>query len=126
MPATLNDTKLPLVSISIITYNQKDFLRECIESALAQDYPHLEIVVADDGSKDGTHEMLHDYQARYPDKFVLRLAERNQGITANSNAAHFACTGKYIAWMGGDDLLLPGKIRRQVEFMVALPVCTLS
>lgn len=125
MPATLNDASLPLVSIGIVTYNQKDFLRECIESALAQDYPHLEIVVADDGSKDGTHEMLRDYQARYPGKFVLRLAERNQGITANSNAAHFACTGKYIAWMGGDDLLLPSKIRRQVEFMEAHPDCTL-
>ena len=39
MPATLNDASLPLVSIGIVTYNQKDFLRECIESALAQDYP---------------------------------------------------------------------------------------
>ncbi len=100
---------LPLVSVAVITYNQKEFLRECIESILAQDYPNLEIVIADDASSDGTQDMLRDYDVQFPDKFVLKLAGRNQGITANSNEAHFACTGKYIAWMGGDDLMLPGK-----------------
>ncbi|MDM8349795.1 glycosyltransferase [Pseudomonas sp. sp1636] len=116
---------LPLVSVAVITYNQKKFLRECIESILEQDYPNLEIVVADDGSIDGTQEMLRDYDGQYPGKFVLKLAEKNQGITANSNAAHFACTGKYIAWMGGDDLMLPGKVRKQVKYMEANPNCTI-
>lgn len=106
-----------LVSIAIITYNQKEFLRECIESCLEQDYKKTEIVVADDGSTDGTQDMLREYQKKYPGKFVLRLSRENQGITKNSNLAHFACSGKYIAWMGGDDLMLPGKISAQVEFM---------
>ncbi len=107
----------PLVSIAIITFNQIDYLRECIESVLSQDYPNTEIVVADDCSTDGTVKMLNDYADRYPGKFVLRLALNNKGITANSNEAHFACRGKYIAWMGGDDLMLPGKITSQVELM---------
>jgi glycosyltransferase involved in cell wall biosynthesis len=117
--------ELPLVSIAIITYNQRRFLTECIESCLAQDYPNIEIVVADDGSSDGTHELLKDYAKAYPGKFVLRLSKENRGITKNSNAAHFACNGKYIAWMGGDDLMLPGKISKQVEYMEMHPDCVI-
>ena len=118
-------TETPLVSIAIITYNQKEFLKECIDSCLRQDYPNLEIVVADDGSTDGTHQLLDDYSRSYPGKFKLRLSKKNQGITINSNAAHFACTGKYIAWMGGDDLMLPSKISLQVEYMEAHPDCSI-
>lgn len=115
----------PLVSIAIITYNQKDFLRECIESCLSQDYPNLEIVIGDDASSDGTQDMLRSYSKIYPNKFVLCLSPVNQGITNNSNAVHFACSGKYIAWIGGDDLMLPTKISRQVEFMEENQNCSI-
>jgi len=115
----------PLVSVAIITYNQKKFLAECIESVLAQDYPNIEIIVADDCSTDGTQEMLRKYSERHPGKFILKLANKNQGITLNSNVAHFACSGKYIAWMGGDDLMLPGKISKQVKHMEKNPDCTI-
>lgn len=115
----------PLVSVAIITYNQKTFLRECIDSVLDQDYPNIEIVVADDASNDGTQDMLQEYDKEYPGKFILNLSEENKGITANSNCAHFACSGKYIAWMGGDDLMLSSKIRSQVEFMENNPECTI-
>jgi glycosyltransferase involved in cell wall biosynthesis len=116
----------PLVDIAIVTYNQVKFLEECIESCLSQDYPNFQIVVADDGSSDGTHELLTQYSDRYPGKFILRLSKVNKGITNNSNSAHFACSGKYIAWMGGDDLMMPGKIMRQVDFMESNPDCTIS
>ena len=119
------DEKMPLVSVAIITYNQKNYLKECIESVLAQDYENIEIVVADDCSTDGTQEMLKEYAKKYPNKFVLKLSNKNQGITKNSNLAHFACSGQYIAWMGGDDLMLPGKIRKQVEYMEKNPECTI-
>lgn len=119
------EEKYPLVSIGIITYNQKEYLVQCIESCLAQDYPNFEIVVADDCSTDGTQDMLREYDAKYPGKFIVRLAQKNQGITPNSNAAHFACNGKYIAWMGGDDLMLPGKLTKQAEFMETNPECAI-
>jgi glycosyltransferase involved in cell wall biosynthesis len=122
----MQDGNFPLVSVAVITYNQKDFLYECIESILEQEYPNFEIIVADDASTDGTQDMLREYDSRYPGKFVLKLAYENQGITENSNAANFACEGKYIAWMGGDDLMLPEKISKQVEFMEANPDCTIS
>jgi glycosyltransferase involved in cell wall biosynthesis len=116
---------MPLVSIAIITYNQKEFLKECIESVLIQDYKNIEIVVADDSSSDGTQEMLLNYEQEYPNLFVLKLAKENSGITKNHNVAHFACKGEYIAWLGGDDLMMPGKINKQVRFMEANPNCTL-
>lgn len=115
----------PLVSVGIITYNQKNYLRECIESVLIQDYPNIEIVIGDDASTDGTQEMLKEYDKKYPGKFKLILHKTNQGITKNSNSVLKKCEGKYIVWMGGDDLMLPGKIRRQVEYMESHPECTL-
>lgn len=115
----------PLVSIAIITYNQKEFLRECIESCLAQTYKNIEIVVADDASTDGTQDLLKDYDENYPGLFVLNLSDSNKGITHNSNLAHFSCKGKYIAWMGGDDLMLPKKLATQVEYMENNPNCSI-
>lgn len=115
----------PLVSIAIVTYNQKSFLKECIDSCLQQDYPNFEIVVADDCSTDGTQEMLHEYATNYPGKFILKLSEKNNGITFNCNLANFSCNGKYIAWMSGDDLMLPGKLVKQVEFMEKNPNCNI-
>lgn len=113
------NNNLPLVSVAIITYNQKDFLRDAVESVLNQTYTNVEIVVGDDCSQDGTQEMLRKYEQKYPGKFVLKLAEKNIGITGNSNAVHHACTGKYIAWLGGDDLFSPDKLEKQVAFMEA-------
>lgn len=114
----------PLVSVLIVTYNQKEYLKECIESVLNQDYENIEIIVADDCSQDGTQDMLREYNEKYPNKFILKLSEKNQGITTNSNLAHFSCNGKYISWMGGDDLMLSGKIRKQVDYMENNPNCT--
>lgn len=118
-------TNIPLVSVAIITYNQKDYLKECIESILCQDYKNIEIIIADDCSTDGTQIMLKEYDFNYPNKFVLKLSTKNQGITKNSNLAHFACSGKYIAWMGGDDLMLPGKIKKQVDFFESHNECAI-
>ena len=115
----------PLVSVAIITYNQKQYLIECIESCLAQDYPNFEIVVADDGSTDGTKEILMGYSVKFPGKFVLRFATENRGITLNSNLAHFSCSGKYVAWLGGDDLMLDGRLAKQVEYLEENPKCSI-
>ena len=115
----------PLVSVAVVTYNQRDFLDQCLRSVVAQDYEPMEIVVADDGSTDGTDRLLAEYAARYPGKFVLLRAERNQGVTANHNLALSGCRGKYISWIAGDDLMLPGKIAAQVAYLERNPGCNI-
>lgn len=107
----------PLVSVAIVTYNQKEFLIEAIESVLQQDYDNIEIIVGDDCSIDGSQNLLLDYQTKYPEKFVLKFSHKNEGITKNANKVQDSCNGKYIAWLGGDDLMLPTKIKKQVEFL---------
>ena len=109
----------PLVSVMIITYNQKQFIHETLQSVLNQDYKNIEIIVADDGSSDGTREIILEYAEQYPTKIVSLVGGPNLGITGNSNRGLKACRGKYIAFMGGDDLFLPEKISKQVKWFEA-------
>lgn len=121
----IKQTNSPLVSVRVVTYNQKSFIKECIESVLAQDYKSFEIVVSDDGSTDGTQEVLKEYKNKYPDVFKLALSDTNRGVTKNINSGLRLCEGKYIAGLGGDDLMLPGKLSKQVEYMELNPDCTI-
>lgn len=105
----------PKVSVFICVYQQAHFIRDTIESVLAQNYPNLEIVVGDDGSTDGTQEILREYDEKYPELFKLILSPVNAGITANSNKVLTQCSGDYVALLGGDDLWLPGKLQKQLE-----------
>lgn len=106
----------PLVSVMIITYNQLEFIRETLDSALNQDYENYEIVVADDGSTDGTAEVILEYAAKYPGKVVPLVGGENLGITGNGNRGLSGCKGELIAFMGGDDLFLFNKLSAQVKW----------
>ena len=111
---------VPLVSVLIITYNQQDYIAEAVTSAASQDYPELEVIVADDASSDATPQIIRRLAAEFPPGRVVPVINaRNLGITANSNVGLARCRGDLIAFMGGDDVLLPGKIRRQVEWFMA-------
>lgn len=107
----------PLVSILIISFNQEQFVGEALAGALEQDYENLEVVIADDGSTDGTTEVILKFAEKYPDRLVPLTGGPNLGITGNSNRALRACKGKYIAFQGGDDVMLPGKVKSQVEWL---------
>jgi len=111
----------PKVSVFVLTYNQKAFVQEAVESILMQQYPNLEIVIGDDGSTDGTQEILLQYQKKHPSLFKLILSESNEGITANCNKILKECTGEYIAWLGGDDIWMPGKLFKQISLMETNP-----
>jgi len=106
----------PKVSIFIVSFNQKDFIAKAIEGAVNQDYENLEVVISDDGSTDGTADIIEQWQSCYPERLVALLNEDNVGITCNCNRALRACSGDFIAFMGGDDVLLPGKISAQVDW----------
>ncbi|HEX4478403.1 MAG TPA: glycosyltransferase [Polyangiaceae bacterium] len=112
---------LPRVSVHIVTYNQKDFIGPAIESSLSQGYPDLQIVVSDDASTDGTDAIVRSYAERFPDQVVAITGGPNLGICGNENRALERCDGVYVAFLAGDDLMLPGKIRAQVDWLDADP-----
>lgn len=111
----------PLVSVLVPTHNHAAFIGETLDSVLAQDYPSFEVIVGDDASTDGTADVAAQYERRHPDRVRLMRAERNLGIAANFTRLMEAMSGTYYAWLGGDDLMLPGKLAKQVALMEANP-----
>lgn len=111
----------PKVSVIVPIYNQKPFIRETVDSVLKQDYPSIELVLSDDGSTDGTGDILRVYADREPERVKVVASDRNTGIAGAFNRALDAHAGDYIAWLGGDDVMLPGKISRQVAILESRP-----
>ena len=99
----------PLVSIVVATYNGAHFLKEQLDSILAQTYPNFEVVVVDDASKDGTLAILDYYEASNQNFSVYR-AEENLGYLKNFQKGMLLCKGDYIALSDQDDIWLPEKI----------------
>ena len=118
--------KEPKVSVLIPSYNQEAVIEQTVMSALTQNYDNLEVVVSDDASRDGTPQILTDIQSRYPERLKIFLHQSNLGVTQNHNRGLLECRGDFIAFQDGDDLFLPGKIKKQVEFMLGHPDCTIS
>lgn len=117
------------LSVSIVTYQQADYVRQALDSVLLQrtDFP-IEIVVGDDASTDGTREVLRDIAAEHPHRVRLLLHERNLGDRGLSNfmSTVEASRGEYIAFLDGDDYWTdPYKLQRQVDFLDAHPECAL-
>lgn len=101
----------PLISAVIITYNQAWCIREAITSVLAQTYPHMEIVVVDDASSDGTGRIAASFGPRVK---LIRNARRTRRAAVNRNTGARAAGGEYIAFLDGDDLWEPEKIAVQL------------
>jgi glycosyltransferase involved in cell wall biosynthesis len=111
----------PKVSVIICCYNQQSFIRETVESVLAQTYPNLEVIITDDGSTDATPAILQEYAQRHPEKIKIALSEKNTGIPGNFNRGLKLRTGEFTAMLDGDDVMLPAKIETQVALMQAHP-----
>lgn len=107
----------PLVSIVVVTYNQESLIDEAIASCLSQDYPSLEIVVTDDASPDRTPDIVAKYAKDWPDRVVPVLGRERLGVAGNYNRGLAKATGKYVAFLDGDDVMLPGKITAQVDWL---------
>ena len=106
----IHTTEACLVSIVIPCYNAKRFLAETLQSALAQTYPHIEIIVVDDGSTDGTTELIRAYADRVKAEFGP-----NRGASAARNRGTALATGAYIQYLDADDLLAPEAIELRLS-----------
>ena len=109
---------MPRVSVVIPTYNCAKFLGRTIDSALRQTYRDFEIIVVDDGSTDGTQALIAAYE-----ESIRYVYQTNQGASAARNAALSRASGEFIAYLDADDLWLPDKLSRQVEFLDAHSNC---
>ena len=106
----------PLVSIIIPSWNTAAYVGEAVDSALAQTYPNIEIIVVDDGSTDNTKELLQPYADAGKIHYVYQA---NKGLAGARNTGIRMAKGEYIAFLDDDDEWLPAKLDRQVAFLDA-------
>lgn len=113
----------PKLSVVSITYNQQDYVREALDSFVAQktDFP-VECIVSDDASTDATPKIIQEYADRHPELFRPILRTENVGIHANLTDALSATRGEYVALCEGDDFWTdPLKLSKQVDFLSRHP-----
>ncbi len=111
-------SKEPLVSVVTAAYNMGQYVRQAVDSVLAQEGPTLEAIVVDDGSTDDTAQALAAYDDE-PRVQVIRQA--NAGQTKAKNAGLRAARGQYVGFCDADNAWRPGKLRRQLELLRANP-----
>lgn len=94
---------LPLITVVVSIYNGQKYLAECIESVINQDYPNLEIILVNDGSKDDTKKIIDEYAQR--DSRIIPIHQNNSGVSASRNNALDIAKGEYVSIMDQDDVL---------------------
>ncbi len=107
---------LPTISVVIPCYNAARYIAATLRSVLAQDWPELQVIVVDDGSSDGSADLV---QREFPGVTVLR--QSNQGVAAARNLGISQTHGEWIAFVDADDIWLPGKLHVQWALMQANP-----
>lgn len=107
---------MPKVSIVMPAYNCAEHIKESIDSALAQTHKDIELIVVDDGSTDGTAEVVQSYENP-----VVYLYQENRGMSAARNTAMKSATGDFIAFLDSDDLWEPSKLEKQIALFETHP-----
>lgn len=105
---------MPLVSAIVPVYNADRFLAEALDSALAQTFRNIEIIVVDDGSTDASGAIADHYAAAHPGR-VRVIHQANAGLVPARNAAIAVARGRYLALLDADDVWLPGHLAESVD-----------
>lgn len=104
----------PLVTIICLCYNHERFLREALDSVLAQTYSNLEVIIVDDSSIDSSPKIIQEYIKHHPQLTYISTGQ-NLGNTKAFNKGWRASKGEYIIDFATDDVLLPNRVEMQVE-----------
>ena len=111
----------PLISVLMPVYNCEAYLAEAVRSVLGQTFGDFELIIVDDGSTDGSPELLRGFANR--DARVRLVSRPNTGITRALNEMIALSRGRYLARMDADDISVPHRFARQVEYLDAHPEC---
>ncbi len=117
----MTQTGDPLVSTIVLSYNQRQYVLETLDSVKAQTYKTTEFIIVDDCSIDDSAAIIERWLQYNKIYCTFIRHDKNQGICKSLNDALAVATGKYISMVASDDIWLPDKIARQVEIMEAQP-----
>jgi glycosyltransferase involved in cell wall biosynthesis len=118
--------KNPLVSVVLTSYNHLNLLKKALKSLLEQTYSQIEIIIVDDGSKDGSREWIVEQSEMYPERIVAFLQPFNVGLAKNKNTGFKLAKGDFITLCDGDDFYFPDKIEKELELLLNDSDCNIS
>lgn len=109
----------PLVSVVVPCYNHQGYIKECIQSIIDQDYKNIELLVIDDGSTDASAKVVKEMSDVCQERFVRFefISRENRGLCNTLNQGLSWCFGEYFSAVASDDMWLPFKIRKQVQYL---------
>jgi glycosyltransferase involved in cell wall biosynthesis len=110
------------ISIVTLSFNQRAYLKEAMESVLSQGYSDLEYIIVDPGSTDGSRELIRSYGARIPHV----IFEPDRGAADGLNKGFALATGDVYGFLNADDVLMPGSLREIADFFTANSECSLA
>lgn len=110
-------SKCPQISVIMSVYNGEKYLREAIDSILNQTFTHFEFIIVNDGSTDKSLNIIKSYNGSR----IILVQQENKGLAAALNEGIKIAKGKYIAMMDADDISLPTRLEKQIQFMEAHP-----
>ena len=114
----------PLISVCIVTCNQREYIGQCVRSALEQEVDaELRILIGDDASDDGASDIVSALAAEHPGRILHLRREPRMGAMANMRDLMARADGDFVARVDGDDYWLPGKLQRQLAYLHAHPDC---
>lgn len=105
----------PIVTVGIPNYNGAKYLKYAIESVLNQTFTDFELIITDDGSDDNSTEIIQMYR-QYPNVRLI-LSKENRGLSYRLNEQIKLARGKYFCRMDSDDIMLPYRLQKQIEFL---------
>jgi len=113
----MNQNDRPLVSIVTPSFNQAPYIEATIQSVLSQDYPHIQYLIVDGGSTDGTVEIIKKHAGRV----AWWVSEPDKGQTDAINKGFGQAQGQILAWLNSDDTYEPGAVSAAVKYLLEYP-----